>query len=68
MVDVGECLGEIRVAGRAGQQTRAGRAEARHVRERYDVRGQPAPDVREEAFGAGTCPVDLVDEDERGQP
>jgi len=32
------------------------------------VRGQPAPDVRDQVLGAGARSVDLVDEDERGEP
>lgn len=67
-VDLGESLGQVRVGGWAEMYARRGCAERRHVRQRYDVRGQPVADVREEVLGAGARPVDLVDEDERGQP
>ncbi len=66
-VDVGEGFGGPLVRRAAGDPGVRG-ARAGDVGERRDVRGEQAPDVGEEAVGACAGPVDLVDEDQRGQP
>ncbi len=67
-VDLGDRLRRGRGGEGPGPGAGGRRADAVDVGERDDVRGQTAADVRQQGLGPGARAVDLVDEDQRGQP
>jgi hypothetical protein len=66
-VDLGQRLRRTGLVEGARHDVGVRGADGAYTRERDDVRGQPAPDVVEQALLPGARAVDLVDEDERGQ-